>query len=331
MIGRWIFVCACLALLACNRDVPVETKDASSLASSCDAADCVSAPTCAFGWADCDGLAANGCESRLDTAEHCGACDSPCTSSADQPHVCVAGTCIDGPCPIGFVRCAASCVAIGLDARCKGCGDDCTAGSATGTSGECCVLPVQGEVSSGCVTLPDALTAAGKDSALQEQAVLRLGCRTSACKAGWGDCDHSPDGSCEADFASDVRHCGNCATDCVQKGQAIGHVVSATCTNGLCNFGCENGWITCGSDSVCAIQLGSDAHCKSCGDHCLGGTTCVQGACVCPPEKVACLAKGEVTCQKPGIDFCAVCGDVCIASNACLATAGGYACKPCPP
>jgi len=331
MIARWISLLLCLCSLSCNRSVPLETPDAGTKTSACDTEGCVS-PICAAGWADCDGLAANGCESHLGTAAHCGGCNSPCASSADQPRVCVAGTCMEAPCPLGMARCGASCVAIGTDTRCAGCGDDCTPGGSTGASGQCCVLPVQGENSSGCMRLQDAFATAGADTVAQEQAVLRLGCRNSACKTGWGDCDQSPDGSCEADFASDVRHCGSCATDCVTMGQAMGHVVSAACDDGACTFGCEAGWVTCGLDSICAVRLGTDAHCKSCGDHCLGGTSCVAGACVCPPTQVACLAKGEITCQTPGFDFCSVCGDVCIASDACLAApGGGYQCKPCPP
>jgi hypothetical protein len=47
-------------------------------------------PVCEEGWADCDGLAANGCERHLTIdGAHCGDCDHPC--AADE--ICFRSTC----------------------------------------------------------------------------------------------------------------------------------------------------------------------------------------------------------------------------------------------
>lgn len=56
----------------------------------CDASECV--PACSTGYGDCDGDAANGCETPLDTIADCGACDRSC-SAAGGTALCSAGVC----------------------------------------------------------------------------------------------------------------------------------------------------------------------------------------------------------------------------------------------
>lgn len=55
---------------------------------------------CVAGWANCDGLDANGCETELNVDPlHCGACGNQCDTAAGQP--CVAGRCLEVACDGG--------------------------------------------------------------------------------------------------------------------------------------------------------------------------------------------------------------------------------------
>ena len=64
---------------------------------------------------------------------------------------------------------------------------------------------------------------------------------------------------------------------------------------------------------------------------CKNGMVCQQQSCQCPPGQVACPQSGTWVCRTPGVDFCAVCGDLCLASNACEASATGeLGCALCP-
>src|SRR5262249_7381344 len=50
--------------------------------------------SCAAGTADCDGNAANGCETNTQADDgHCGGCANPCASGSS----CQAGKCVTGP------------------------------------------------------------------------------------------------------------------------------------------------------------------------------------------------------------------------------------------
>src|SRR5690606_36915450 len=51
--------------------------------------------------ADCDGDPANGCEGRLDTVAHCGACGASCALANATP-ACVSGGCTIAACNAGW-------------------------------------------------------------------------------------------------------------------------------------------------------------------------------------------------------------------------------------
>jgi hypothetical protein len=276
-----------------------------------------------------------GCETLLGTSSHCGGCGDLCVGSAEAPKVCGAGVCVASDCELGWARCGGVCVPLGLDGRCSSCADDCSQGPASQAPGKCCVqvatpagsTPTEAD----CVPLAIALQAAGSDTSLQATAVAQLACHAFACQPGWANCDNSPDGSCETHLATDTHHCGSCANDCAAEALAWQHVNSATCGQGQCSFSCAAGYTTCGTDSVCLVQLGSNQHCSACGDTCMNGMTCEQDECQCPPGQVACPESGSLVCRTPGVDFCALCGDLCLASNACQqGLDGGLACAVCP-
>jgi len=67
---------------------------------ACGASNCV-VGACSAGFGNCDGVAANGCETNLRVAQdHCGACGNRCVA----PATCVAGACVSGEMVAGFSR-----------------------------------------------------------------------------------------------------------------------------------------------------------------------------------------------------------------------------------
>lgn len=79
---------------------------ANTAESSCAEGSCVF--TCAEGFADCDGNAANGCEANLADPATCGACDKACGGENGTPQ-CSAGEC-HIVCNDGFNECNGTCV-----------------------------------------------------------------------------------------------------------------------------------------------------------------------------------------------------------------------------
>jgi len=70
---------------------------------------------------DCDGVAANGCEARIDSSAHCGRCGNACTASM----LCTAGACAPS-CTGGTTLCGESCVDTRTSATdCGRCGNAC--------------------------------------------------------------------------------------------------------------------------------------------------------------------------------------------------------------
>ncbi len=97
------------------------------------------------------------------------------------------------------------------------------------------------------------------------------------CGPGEGDCDGVAANGCEADFATDLLHCGGC-------GQPCGG--GETCQAGVCApLGCPEGWGDCDGNPAngCEADLRSDP------DHCGGCEV------VCPAPYGACAA-GERRC-----------------------------------
>lgn len=93
----------------------------SGAAATCSASSCTPL-ACAVGRADCDGLAANGCEVVLAAErDHCGTCGNACSA----PELCNQGACAIA-CTAGLTNCSGSCVNVATDgAHCGSCDVAC--------------------------------------------------------------------------------------------------------------------------------------------------------------------------------------------------------------
>jgi hypothetical protein len=148
----------------------------------CDAGRCAVA-TCNTGFADCDGIAMNGCEVDTHTSTtHCGGCGRGCAPT-NAAGLCTAGVCGIGTCTTGFADCdmnASNGCEVNTQsstAHCGGCGSLCAPANATGacTAGRCGI---------------------------------------ATCNEGRGDCDANASNGCEVDTTSSNAHCGGCGRAC---------------------------------------------------------------------------------------------------------------------
>ncbi|MFT3771770.1 MAG: DNRLRE domain-containing protein [Minicystis sp.] len=139
---------------------------------------------CDPGFADCDGNAANGCETDLDSVQSCGACGAVCASG-----VCVNGTCHAPTCNDGVhngaetsLDCGGpSCPACALGQTCQA-ASDCTSGVCT--SGVCGCNAGYASNGTTCVDINECQVNNGGCSA-NATCTNTPGGRTCTCKAGF--------------------------------------------------------------------------------------------------------------------------------------------------
>ena len=114
---------------------------------------------CVMGFADCDGSAANGCETATSSDKNnCGACGKVC-NIPNASALCSVGSCVVQSCNAGF--------------------RDCNGDPADGCEINLQMDPMNcGVCGQSCAALPHA-SAGCKNGA----------CNIGACDAGWGDCD----------------------------------------------------------------------------------------------------------------------------------------------
>ena len=166
---------------------------------------------CHAPWADCDHVAANGCERNLgNDLANCGVCGVACAAESHATPACKSGLCGIAACDAGYADCdgiATSGCEVNLDTdplNCQQCGHACdTAAFATST----CTAGVCG----------------------------------IACLPGRANCNGSFADGCEVDLQTNTRNCGTCGTVCptVPNG-------GPGCAAGVCGVGpCNNGWADC--------------------------------------------------------------------------------------
>lgn len=183
-------------------------------------------------FADCDMLAYNGCEARLDSAVQCGQCGHGC--SFDH----ATARCDDGLCEL----------------------DTCEAGF-----GDC-----DGDPSNGCEARLDTNADCGEcgvkcHSSGQTQARCEAGICQLSCAPGYADCNQDPRDGCEQSL-NESSSCGACGVDCRSP-----HVTASACNAGQCLIiACAAGYEDCNELSIdgCESDLLGKDNCGGCGVSC---------------------------------------------------------------
>ncbi|MDP3213039.1 MAG: FG-GAP-like repeat-containing protein, partial [Deltaproteobacteria bacterium] len=240
---------------------------------------------CAAGFGDCDGTAANGCETDLGTsAASCGACGRTC-ALPNATATCAVGACAVMACATGFADCdmnpangcevdtrtdnahCGSCVTTcATGTMCTGgtCGTSCQAAQ-TNCSGTCATLASDPRHCGSCLTVCPTVANATTYCAAG-------GCGF-ACAAGFGDCDGVTGNGCEA-AVTDVNNCRGCRVVCAPPANA-----TALCGVAGCDFACNAGFIRSGA------------------------------SCVLPPRPIAPLSTATVTSRQPRLRWVLSSGD----------------------
>jgi hypothetical protein len=181
-------------------------------ASGCSAGACTIL-SCNTGWADCDGVASNGCETNVGTdPSNCGVCKKVCSFPHAQTATCTGGICTLGVCAAGFADCDSDptdtdgCeTSISTDAKnCGQCGNQCSTPFAT-------------------------------------PACAGGNCKIGVCQMGYADCDGQVNTGCEVNTQTDINNCGACNNKCATA--CPGNVQVTGCSAGVCGIlACAQNW-----------------------------------------------------------------------------------------
>jgi hypothetical protein len=196
--------------------------------------------SCTSGYADCNQVDTDGCETALGTTSNCRQCGESCTNYH------------------GTNQCTSS-----------GCQPTCAAGW-----GDC-----DGNKNNGCETQLNTLTdcaACGRSctKAHGTPTCASGSCQIAACNSGWDDCsanEASANDGCETQLNT-LTNCNGCGVAC-----NLAHG-TASCGTGQCVLtGCTSGFADCSSQAGCETSLGTTSNCSACGDACAnshGSTAC---------------------------------------------------------
>ncbi len=251
----------------------------------------------AAGYADCDMVAENGCES-LNSAAHCGACNKICDLTL--PRV-TAATCANPACQItcadGWGDCDGD-PQTGCETplnSLKNCGMCKTGCSFPNAVADCstgvCTLDhcndgfddCQNGPSDGCETALDTNQNCGKCGMTCVGGKTCSGgmCSSVDCSVPphntvdcngtkCGNCDHTNEADCETDLASNPNNCGACGNVCAFTTMNAATTATLACTSTGCRAQCKPGYGDCNGDyrDGCETQLNTTSNCDACAKPC---------------------------------------------------------------
>ena len=212
--------------IGCQSDDECEAAPQQS--AECAGGVCVT--TCLEGFADCDGLAGNGCEIDLQNdADSCGACENSC-DLRDALARCSEGTCAVESCLGSSADCdgdsANGCEAnLSSPAHCLACNMACPAArpfcqvedGERSCASECSEgLELCGETCADTRSDIDHCGACG-DACEGDNATWLCSaglCEVEECLEGFFDCDGDASNGCEVDGRDDLMNCGACGEVC---------------------------------------------------------------------------------------------------------------------
>jgi hypothetical protein len=305
--------------------------------SKCSSGSCA-VTACNAGFADCNGAAADGCESDLKSdAKNCNACGNVCPSGTGTP-VCVAGGCGFG-CPLGWGDCDGQ-GGNGCETQltsltnCGACGNACTnPNGTTSCTGGACVpsckngyASCDGNPNNGCEAFLKSLQHCGAcnvpcDFPNAAESCNNGTCQLGACSAGFANCDGSAANGCEASLSADPNNCGACGSVC---SNANG---TTACVSGVCVPACAAGHGDCDGNpkNGCESPLNTNANCGGCGTVCdlpNGSGSCASGTCVlagCNAGFADCDSAASNGCEvnlQTSASNCGGCGQACSTNHA---------------
>ncbi len=311
-------------------DTATDGANCGACGRTCGASQTCTAGTCACasGTGDCDGNAANGCETDLtNSTTNCGRCGNACQMRSNSTPSCTGGVCVP-QCGAGFGNCD------GMEPN--GCEENLT------TSASHC-----GACGNACSLRANAATMTCRAGA----------CAVDMCVNGFGDCNMAEADGCEIAGFANPSHCGGCNHPCAA-GQACVLSACTACASprvmcvgacvdtgsdsrncGACGTVCSPGQSCSSGRCVCptgqmlcsgaCVNLQSDRlNCGACGNACATNGSCSGGTCRCPFGTERCGSR----CVSTAIDNanCGSCGNACAACflSACVCGARGRSCCP---